>query len=130
MSSSPNPYLDDSKVYIGESKTCGGFGGFGVFAKVPLVQGELVELGIMVPLKNVDGNENPHLFTWSDDRKVWALGSGHLPFYNHSDTPNCEKVGNLTKDTMEVRALCAIPAGEELTNMYFSKEWRSCFQSF
>ena len=45
----------------------------------------------MIPLKNVDGNENPHLHTWSEDRKTWAC-SGCLAHYNHSETPNMKKM--------------------------------------
>ena len=43
------------------------------------------------------GHYNEHLFTWSDDRKTWAIGSGNLMFYNHCDKENANilKKGNL-----------------------------------
>ncbi len=124
---SMNQHLDDSKVYLGKSQICEGYG---VFAKQAISEGELIEIGIMTRLTNVDGNENPHLFTWSDDRKVWATGSGHLPFYNHSEEPNCTKKGDLPNDTLSVYACRNISAGEELTSKYYSKKWRKCFQNF
>jgi SET domain-containing protein len=117
-------YIDCDKVYVDNSKF-----GFGVFASQHIKKGEVVEKGIMVRLNNVDGNENPHLFTWSDDRKTWALGSGCLPFYNHTDNdPNVKKIGDLKNDTMVVVALRDIEKGEELLSTYYSAKWRKCFK--
>ncbi len=112
-----------SKVYVDKSQY-----GYGVFAKKDLVQGEIIETGLMMRMNNVDGNENPHLFTWSDDRKTWAAGSGCLPYYNHtSGEPNMKKHGDLIGDTMVVVALRDIKAGEELVSQYYSASWRKCF---
>jgi SET domain-containing protein len=118
-------FVDCSKVYIDICEF-----GFGVFAKVDIRAGEVVEKGLMYRLKNVDGNENPHLFTWSDDRTVWAGASGCIPWYNYSDDPNVEKRGDLVNDKMTIVALRDIKAGEELRNTYFSKNWRKCFSDF
>ena len=117
-------YIDCHKVYVDASPH-----GLGVFADVDLEEGEVVEVGVMYRLNNVDGNENPHLFTWSDDRKTWAGGSGCLPFYNHSDEPNIKKIGDLPNDNMEIIALRNINKGEELLSKYFSSEWSSCFKN-
>ena len=64
-----------SKVYVSKSQY-----GLGVFARNPIKSGEVIETGLMIRLVNVDGNENPHLFTWSDDRLTWASGSGCLRY--------------------------------------------------
>ena len=120
-----NKYIDCSKVYIDKCNY-----GLGVFANQDLVEGEVIEIGIMTILKNVDGEENEHLFTWSDDRKVWSAGSGCLPFYNHSDTPNIKKIGNLTNNTMQIIALNNIKKNTELSGTYYSKKWRKCFKHF
>ncbi len=112
-----------SKVYVDKSQY-----GYGVFAKKDLVLGEIIETGLMMRMNNVDGNENPHLFTWSDDRKTWAAGSGCLPYYNHtSGEPNMKKHGDLIGDTMVVVALRDIKPGEELVSQYYSASWRKCF---
>jgi SET domain-containing protein len=105
-------------------------GGKGVFATNDIKVGECIEKGIMTRMTNVDGNENPHLFTWSDDRKVWCCGSGLLAFYNHSDNPNIRKVADLKNDTLEIYATKDIKKGEEVCGSYYSKKWRRCFQSF
>lgn len=82
----------------------------------------------MYRLVNVDGNENLHVFTWSDDRKTWAGGSGCLPYYNHtSEEPNMKKICDLLNDTMVVIALRDINKDEELVSQYYSSSWRKCF---
>jgi len=112
-----------SKVYVDHSQY-----GYGVFAKKDLVKGEIIETGLMCIVFNVDGNENPHLFTWSDDRKTWASGSGCLPFYNHTNgEPNMKKIGDLPNNKMTVVALKDIKEGEELVSQYYSAAWRKCF---
>lgn len=112
-----------SKVYVSKSQY-----GLGVFARQAIKAGEIIETGLMVRLVNVDGNENPHLFTWSDDRKTWASGSGCLPYYNHTSTkPNMKKIGDLKADTMVVVALRDIEKDEELVSTYYSAAWRKCF---
>ncbi len=116
--------INCSKVYIGKSKY-----GNGVFAKEDINQGDIIETGIMMRLVNVDGNENPHLFTWSDDKKTWAAGSGCLPFYNHtSEESNIKKIGDLKNDIMTVIALRNIKKDEELVSKYYSANWRKCFK--
>ena len=111
-----------SKVNVNKGKY-----GWGVFANNDYKTGEILETGLMMRLTNVDGNENPYLFTWSDDKKTWACGSGCLPFYNHSNYPNIRKIGDLQNDIMTIVALRDIKQGEELFNKYYSAPWRTCF---
>ena len=117
-----NPYIDCSKVHVNKCKY-----GLGVFAKQDIAKNEIVERGIMFPIKNVDGNENAHLHIWSSDGSIWASASGCLTLYNHSGSPNIKKNGNLDENTIEVVALRDIKAGEELCNTYYSRKWRKCF---
>ena len=113
------------KVYVADT----GKYGYGVFAKQDIVQGEIIETGLMNVVKNVDGNSNTHLFTWSDDRTVWASGSGCLPFYNHAlGESNIKKNGDLVNNKMTVVALKNITKGEELVSKYMSVGWRKCFE--
>ena len=104
--------------------------GLGCFAGRDFKKDEVIERGVMTPMEGVDGNIHSHMFSWSDDRKLFAVGSGCLPFYNHSDEPNIIKVGNLKTNRMEIIALRDVGKGEELRNRYISKAWRGCFQSF
>jgi len=73
------------------------------------------------------GNASPYVFTWSEDRTVWAIGSGCSTFYNCSETPNAKMCRDFENDTFEITALRPISKGEELTHVYKSLQWRGCF---
>lgn len=125
-------WLYSEKVYVGNSDMAPG--ARGCFNRFPVKKGELLERAIMVPLNGPDdlGHYNEHLFTWSDDRKLWAIASGTVMFYNHSDKENANilKKGDLKNNMMDIIALKDIPPHTELVSAYFSKEWRDCFQKF
>lgn len=104
--------------------------GLSVFARVDIKEGDIIETALMIPLKNVSGEDNPHLHTWSEDRNTWACSSGVVAYYNHSDTPNAKKYGNLNNNTLVVKALSDIKAGQEIRTKYMSKSWRKCFFTF
>ena len=72
--------MDCSKVRVKADK----WGGAGAFAACDIAKGEVVERGIVRVLTNCDGNENPYVFTWSDDmpNTTWAAGSGASTYYN------------------------------------------------
>ena len=102
--------------------------GVGVFAANDISAGQIVERGIVRRLPTgFDGNTSPYVFTWSDDRTVWAIGSGCSTFYNCSDTPNVKMHRDYEKDTFEITALNPISTGEELTHVYKSLKWRQCY---
>ena len=75
-----------------------------------------------------DGNESPFVFTWSEDRTVWAIGSGCSTYYNCSDEPNTKMTRDFDNDRFEIHALRDIAEGEELTHVYKSLQWRTCFE--
>ncbi|CAK9007745.1 unnamed protein product [Durusdinium trenchii] len=105
------------------------WGGVGVYATQRISSGELVERGVVQPLP-VDGNICQYVFTWSEDRSVWATGSGCSVFYNASldGSENTSMTRHLEDETFEIFALRDIEKGEELTHLYKSIEWRSCFR--
>jgi len=105
------------------------YGGVGAFAAVPIKKGELVERGV-VRIVPADGNICPYVFTWSEDRSVWASGSGVSIFYNAAldGKPNSEMERHLDSDTFKIFAVRDIEQGEELTHVYKSLEWRECFK--
>jgi SET domain len=130
--SSSYSLVDCSRVAVRESP----LGGLGAFAAVDIMAGEKVETGIARRLTNCDGNENPYVFTWSDEVPctTWAIGSGCSTFYNTvasggEQEPNTKMARNFANDTFEIFASRDIKAGEELLHVYKSKGWRKCFQS-
>eukprot|EP00405_Crypthecodinium_cohnii_P016879 CAMPEP_0206458884 /NCGR_PEP_ID=MMETSP0324_2-20121206/23841_1 /ASSEMBLY_ACC=CAM_ASM_000836 /TAXON_ID=2866 /ORGANISM="Crypthecodinium cohnii, Strain Seligo" /LENGTH=882 /DNA_ID=CAMNT_0053930319 /DNA_START=59 /DNA_END=2704 /DNA_ORIENTATION=- len=117
--------VDCSKVYAKKDA----YGGVGAYARQAIKKGELVERGIVRRLP-VDGNESPFVFTWSEDKSVWATGSGLSVYYNASldGNENTEMIRYFDEDRFEIYAIRDIAKDEELTHLYKSIEWRECFK--
>ena len=115
--------VDCSKVIVKNTNTMG----LGAFANQNIKRGDLIEKGIVRRI-DTDGHKSPYLFTWSEDRTVWAFASGCATFYNTSLDPNTRFVRNYITDTFKLYAQRDIKVGEELTHKYKSLEWRECFQ--
>ena len=115
--------IDCSKVIVRNTNTMG----LGAFTNQNIKRGDLIEKGVVRRI-DTDGHKSPYLFTWSEDRTVWAFASGCATFYNTSLDPNTRFVRNYITDTFEIYAIRDIKVGEELTHKYKSLEWRECFQ--
>lgn len=108
----------------------------GVFAKVDIKRGELVEKGLMRRLSGsnnraFDGMKNPFVFTWSNNMPnyTWAIGSGCATFYNSGleSQTNVEMIRFFDEDRFEIYATKDIKANDELTHTYQSLKWRDVF---
>lgn len=119
--------IDCKNVYLKESSINSSFDG--VFANLDFKKGDIIEKGI-VRIINIDGNYNPHVFTWSDDipNKTWAIGSGFSTFYNTSLNPNTKMNRDFKNNSFTIEAVCDISKGDELTHRYKSLNWRTCFK--
>ena len=115
--------IDCSKVIVKNTNTMG----LGAFANQNIKRDDLIEKGVVRRIDS-DGHKSPYLFSWSEDRTVWAFASGCATFYNTSLDPNTRFVRNYIADTFEIYAQIDIKVGEELTHKYKSLEWRECFQ--
>jgi endonuclease YncB( thermonuclease family) len=104
-------------------------GGYGVFSNKGYDATEVIETGVANVLTGVDGNANPHLFTWSDalPNTTWAALSGFAFYYNTSLAPNCVMERDFVRNIFRFRALTRIAKGTELTHRYKSLSWRTCF---
>ena len=115
--------VDCSKVIVKNTNTMG----LGAFINQNIKRGDLIEKGVVRRI-DTDGHKSPYLFSWSEDRTVWAFASGCATFYNTSLDPNTRFERNYMTDTFEIYAIRDIKVGEELTHKYKSLEWRECFQ--
>ena len=130
--------VDCSNVYVSVSNFSSENNQFmGAFSKKKIMNGELVEMGIMRRLSNnenkaFNGMKNPFVFTWSDDipNHTWAVASGCATFYNsglNTDT-NTKMIRHFDTDTFKIIATKDIERDEELTHTYKSLEWRDEFK--
>ena len=115
--------IDCSKVAVRKTLNKG----FGAFTLCDIKQNDLIEKGVVRRI-NYDGNCSPYLFSWSEDRTIWAFGSGCATFYNTSRNPNTKMIRFYDEDRYEIYALRDITKNEELTHRYISLEWRACFE--
>ena len=120
--------VDCSRVVVHPDK----YGGAGAYAGGDIKQGDVVEAGIVRVLTNCDGNENPYVFTWSDEvpNTTWAIGSGCSTFYNTTaeEHSNTHMERDFVANSFVIRATRDIKQGDELLHVYKSKSWRTCFQ--
>jgi hypothetical protein len=116
--------VDCSKVFVSTSQYPGA--GLGAFAKREFELGEIVETGVARVI-DCDGNHDPYLFTWSDDRTKWAFCSGCAPFYNTCIESNTRMERDFDNNTFVIYAKRTIKKDEELTHTYRSLAWRPCF---
>ena len=123
-----NSLIKCDNLLLSKSRLCDGNG---VFAEKDFDKDDIIELGIARVLNNVDGHENPHLFTWSDEipNNKWALLSGYAHFYNTltDDKSNCIIYRNFIDNSFTIKSKRDIKKGEELTHTYKSLTWRKCF---
>jgi len=119
-----NTFVSCNKVSVRESNYENA--GLGAFANTFIKKGEIIEYGL-VRIVECDGHNNPYLFTWSEDRTVWAYASGCATFYNSITDSNTIMTRNFKNLTYEITAKRDIQKDEELTHTYRSIKWRKCF---
>lgn len=112
------------KIYVASSKIPAA--GLGVFAKVPLTQGEVIETCpvIKVPLTDAANDDDKGLLTnyffYFGDGLAMVLGFGSL--YNHSYSANATYTKRPEDGVVEFTAIKNIPAGHEITVNYNNGE--------
>tara|TARA_B110000285_G_C15112033_1_gene611702 strand:- start:1552 stop:1929 length:378 start_codon:yes stop_codon:yes gene_type:complete len=116
-------FIECSKVTVLQTEGKG----MGAFANKKINKDELVEKGLVRRI-DCNGTQNPYLFTWSENRDIWAFASGCATFYNTGLEPNCRVDRDFVNDTFKIYALTEIEIGDELTHKYKSLEWRECFK--
>src|SRR4026209_1302581 len=56
-----------------------------------------------------------YIFEWGPEKKNCCMALGYIAVYNHSYTSNCEYFMDFELETIQVKTVRAIEAGEELT---------------
>jgi uncharacterized protein len=98
--------------------------GRGVFTSKDIGAGVTVEIS---PVIVMPAEDRPHLdktllhdyiFEWGPDSKQCCMALGLIPIYNHSYSSNCEYVMHFEQESILVKTVRRIKAGEELTINY------------
>lgn len=110
-----------SDLYINEVKQKGR----GVFCKTDLEADKIIEVAPVIVMSDEDRKLLDHtllhdyIFEWTPEgAKMCCMALGWVPIYNHSYQSNCEYFMNYEDQTIFIKTVRAIKAGEELTINY------------
>ncbi|MCB9045993.1 MAG: SET domain-containing protein-lysine N-methyltransferase [Chitinophagales bacterium] len=99
--------------------------GNGVFTNIPLAAGTTIEVSPVIVMtaderKLLDQTLlHDYIFEWKPDGKnLCCMAQGYISVYNHSTASNCEYFMDYSAETMMVKTISDVAAGEELTVNY------------
>ena len=99
--------------------------GRGIFTKKALAADELLEIAPVIVMDAAarilldQTLLHDYIFEWQPEgSSQCCMAMGYVPVYNHSYTSNCEYFMDYEAQTMSIKTVRAIAAGEELTINY------------
>ena len=104
--------------------------GRGVFTKEPIPANTIIEASPVIVMsaderKLLDQTIlHDYIFEWGADNKQCCMALGFVPVYNHSYKSNCEYEMNFENETIRIKTVRNIEAGEELFINY-NGDWNS-----
>ncbi|MBL7773346.1 MAG: SET domain-containing protein-lysine N-methyltransferase [Chitinophagaceae bacterium] len=96
--------------------------GWGMFTSKAIKANTLLEISPVVVMSSKEKalldqtTLYNYIFDWEDDRCCMALGN--IPIYNHASPSNCEYFQDYDTNTIFIKTVRDIEAGEELTINY------------
>lgn len=109
-------------LYIAETE----LKGRGMFCHEAIAADTIIEVSpvIVMPGKDRENLDktllHDYIFEWTPEgeEKMCCMALGNIPIYNHSYTSNCEYFMDYEQQTMMIKSVRDIPAGEEITINY------------
>lgn len=98
--------------------------GRAVFASEDIAAATIIEVAPVIVLKKSDRLLldktllHDYIFEWGHKKDQCCMALGYVPIYNHSYRSNCEYEMDFDKDTITLRTVRFIAAGDELTINY------------
>lgn len=98
--------------------------GRGVFSKEKINANIVIEESPVIVMSaedrvNIDKTLlHDYIFAWGENKDQCCMALGLVPLYNHSYRSNCEYFMDFEEETIQVKTVRAIKAGEELTINY------------
>ena len=99
--------------------------GNGVFTEKDIIADTVVEMSPVIVMaaeerKLLDQTRlHDYIFEWhAHGNSMCCMAQGYISVYNHSETANCEYFMDYDSNTISVKAMRDIVAGEELTINY------------
>ncbi len=104
--------------------------GRGVFTSQNIEAGTIVEISPVIIMslaerKLLDQTQlHDYIFEWGGDKQQCCMALGYVPVYNHSYKSNCEYVMDFENETISIKSVRLIKAGEELFINY-NGDWNN-----
>lgn len=98
--------------------------GKGVYTGEDLAKGTVLEVSPVIVMSKEERvlldktRLHDYIFEWGSKRDQCCMALGYISVYNHSYSSNCEYEMDYDYDTISIKTVRAIPAGEELTINY------------
>ena len=65
-----------------------------------------------------------YIFEWGINKDQCCMALGFVPVYNHSYKSNCEYFMDYEEETIQIKTICPVKRGEELTINY-NGDWNN-----
>lgn len=120
------PLMIHPSIYIDRSDEMGR----GVFTKEPISANTIIEASPVIVMSSEERKLldqtllHNYIFEWGADSKQCCMALGFVPVYNHSYKSNCEYEMNFETETIRIKAVRNIEAGEELFINY-NGDWNN-----
>jgi uncharacterized protein len=104
--------------------------GRGIFTSANLRKNTIIEIAPVIVLSAADRKLidqtllHDYIFEWGDKKKQCCMALGYVPIYNHSYKSNCEYKMDFREETITIKTVRAIKAGEELFINY-NGDWNN-----
>lgn len=98
--------------------------GKGVYTRERIRRNTIIEIAPVVVMSAKDRVLldqtllHDYIFEWGPSHDQCAMALGYVPMYNHSYNSNCEYYMDFEEQTIMVKTLKTVEAGEELTINY------------
>lgn len=120
------PLMLHPSIYIDKSDEKGR----GVFTKEPIRANIIIEASPVIVMSSEERKLldqtllHDYIFEWGADNKQCCMALGFVPVYNHSYKSNCEYEMNFESETIKIKTVRNIEAGEELFINY-NGDWNN-----
>jgi len=94
--------------------------GRGVFTNAAIAADTIIEIAPVIVMTMTDREKldqtllHDYIFEWGESNKECCMALGYVPMYNHSYSSNCEYEMDFEVQTITVKTMRSIKAGEEL----------------
>ena len=98
--------------------------GRGVFTRKKITAGTIIEISPVIVMNGDDRKLldqtllHDYIFVWGKNKDQCCMALGYIAVYNHSYRANCEYFMDYDEDSMYIKTVRPIDAGEELTINY------------